>query len=79
MDPGPPPTDAELDAIVADLETAGLLTIGTDAEGAVTWTLTPKGEQVAIQMAMSAEDDALELLTVLLDAAEVDPSAVRLS
>ena len=50
------------------LEHAGLLTIGTDAEGRETWTLTPTGEQVANQIAMSAEDDGVALLTALLDA-----------
>ena len=46
-------------------EQAGLVTIGTDRR---TWTLTPAGEQVANQIAMSAEDDGVALLTTLLDA-----------
>jgi hypothetical protein len=45
-----------------------------DAQGAETWTLTPAGEQVANQIAMSAEDDGVALLTVLLDAAGADTS-----
>jgi hypothetical protein len=30
--------DAETDAIVAELEQAGLVTVGTDADGRETWT-----------------------------------------
>ena len=37
-----------------------LLTDAEGAEGNETWTLTPMGEQVANQMAMSSEDDAAE-------------------
>ena len=58
MDPGPRPTDPEMTAIVAELRDAGLLTIGTDAEGRETWTLTATGVQVARKMAMSSEDGA---------------------
>jgi hypothetical protein len=47
-----------LDAIVAELEAAGLVTVGTDAEGNETWTLTATGEQIALQMSMSSEDGA---------------------
>jgi hypothetical protein len=57
-------------AIVAEVEAAGLLTVGTDAQGRETWMLTPKGAQVATQMAMSHEDDAAAMLGALLDAAE---------
>jgi hypothetical protein len=62
--------DPEFDAIVAELERAGFVTIGTDAEGEETWTLTPTGEQIALQLSMSSEDDAAALLEALLDAAE---------
>ena len=61
--------DTDMDAIVAELAAAGLLTIGHDAEGRETWTLTPAGEQVANQIAMSTEDDGVALLTALLDVA----------
>jgi hypothetical protein len=44
-----------MDALIAELAAAGLLTIGTDAEGQETWTLTPEGAQVARHMAMSGE------------------------
>jgi hypothetical protein len=59
----------DLDAIVAELVAAGLVTTGTDAECAETWTLAPVREQVANQIAMSAQDDGVALLTALLDAA----------
>jgi len=60
--------DAEVNAIVAGLVQAGLLTVGTDADGRETRTLTEQGEQVANQIAMSAEDDGVALLTALLAA-----------
>ena len=50
--------DAELDEIVAILESAGLLRQAID-EGRPALQLTPKGAQVATQMAMWSEDDAL--------------------
>jgi hypothetical protein len=48
-------------------EVAGLLTIGTDGQGAVTWKLAPEVMQVAHQMAMSVYDGALELIAGMLD------------
>lgn len=42
-DLGDRPTDEEMTSIVADLREAGLLTIGTDADGHETWTLTDQG------------------------------------
>jgi hypothetical protein len=63
-------TCCSLDACAAELECAGLLTIGFDADGGETWTLTPKGAQVAREMVTSSEDDALELLSALLDATQ---------
>jgi hypothetical protein len=68
------PTDEEMDAMIAELVEAGLLTVGTDAEGRETWTLTTMGAQVATQMAMGHEDDAAALLDALLDAAEAGTS-----
>jgi len=50
--------DPEFDAVVEELERAGFVTIGTDAEGEETWTLTPTGEQVALQMALGSADAA---------------------
>ena len=46
---------------------AGLLTVGTDTQGRETWALTPMGAQVAMQMAMSSEEDALAMFTALLE------------
>jgi len=54
--------DPESNAIVEELQRAGFVTIGTDAEGEEPWTLTPTGEQVALQLSMSSEDDAAALL-----------------
>ena len=68
MQPGPRLTDDETTVLVAELRDAGLLTIGTDAEGHETWTLTSEGAQVARRRAMSNEEDALELIGALLDA-----------
>ena len=45
MDPGDRPTDPEMDGIVARLREAGLLTIGVDAKGKETWTLTPQASR----------------------------------
>jgi hypothetical protein len=66
MDPGPRPTDDEMDGIVQELEAAGLLTIGFDADGGETWTLTPEGAQVARQLAMGDE----ATFNAILDAVE---------
>ena len=66
MDPGPRPTDGEMDDVVAQLRDAGLLTIGFDADGVETWTLTPEGAQVARQLAMGDE----ATLNAILDAVE---------
>ena len=57
--------------MVAMLESAGLL-IQTIDEGKPALQLTPKGAQVATQMAMGHEDDAAALLDALLDATEAD-------
>jgi len=64
--------DAELDEIVAMLESAGLL-IETTEDGKPALQLTAKGAQVATQMAMSSEDDAAAMFNALLYAAEADP------
>jgi len=65
-----PTHDAEFDAIVEELQRAGFVTISTDVDGEETWRLTPTGEQIALQLSMSSEDDAAALLEGLLDAAE---------
>jgi hypothetical protein len=53
LDLGRRPTDEEMDAIVAELLGAGLLTIGTDADGSETRTVTSEGAQVGRQPAMA--------------------------
>jgi len=53
--------DAELDEIVAMLESAGLL-VETTEDGKPALQLTTQGAQVATQMAMGHEDDAAALL-----------------
>jgi hypothetical protein len=58
--------DPEFDAVVAELQRAGFVTIGTDADGNETRTLTPAGERLARQLAMSGEDDQLALLEGML-------------
>jgi hypothetical protein len=55
-----------MDVIVAQLREAGLLTVGVDAEGHETWTLTPQGLQVARQVAMGDE----VTFNAILDAVE---------
>ena len=51
------------------------LLIETTEDGKPALQLTPQGAQVANQMAMSSEDDALAMFDALLDAAEADTSA----
>ena len=63
--------DAEVNAIVTELVQAGLVTIGTDAEGRETWTLTEQGERMARMLAMYG-DEVGEVLGTLLDASEPD-------
>ena len=58
--------DAELDALAQQLVTAGLLELFTDADGDEAMRLTPEGEKVARQLAMSDEDDQDALLAGLL-------------
>jgi hypothetical protein len=58
-----------MDAMIADLVAAYQLTVGPDALGRETWTLTPIGAQLAAQMAMGHQDDAAALQDASLDAA----------
>ena len=65
--------DAEMDAIAAELEAAGLLTIGTDDKGDTTYALTREGKAIGRQLAMTQGDDArLDIISELLDATEPD-------
>jgi hypothetical protein len=60
---------AELDAILAELEGAGILTATTEADGAVTYALTREGKAIGRQLAMTQGEDArLSMLNELLDA-----------
>lgn len=62
MDP-----DAELDAILEQVESAGLVEQFTDEEGRPAMRLTPEGVRVARQLAMLGEDGQDELMEALLD------------
>lgn len=53
-----PENDAELDAIAAELEAAGLIEEYVNADGKAAMRFTPDVDQVARQMAMSSQDDA---------------------
>jgi hypothetical protein len=51
--------DAEMDALMRQLVTAGLLGVFTDGDGDEAMRLTPEGEMVARQLALGADEDAL--------------------
>jgi hypothetical protein len=62
-----PKHNAEVDAIAAELEAAGILTVTTEADGTVTYALTR--EAIGRQLAMTEGEDArLAMLNELLDA-----------
>ena len=48
--------DAELDAIIEGAQAAGLIEVYTDDDGDEAMRLTPDGERVARQLAMTDED-----------------------
>jgi DNA-binding MarR family transcriptional regulator len=58
---------AELDAILAELEGAGLVEQYVNEAGEPAMRLTAKGEQAANQAALSSEDDAAALMAALLE------------
>jgi hypothetical protein len=61
--------DAEMDAIAAELEAAGILTVTTEPDGTVTYALTREGKAIGRQLAMAQGEDArLGILNELLDA-----------
>jgi DNA-binding MarR family transcriptional regulator len=62
--------DAETDAIVAELEKAGLVETFTNDEGKVAYRLTPKGAQLGRSMALAGDKDTAVVLDALLDANE---------
>jgi hypothetical protein len=51
--------DAQLDTMVQQLVTAGLLETFTDDDGDEAMRLTPEGEKVARQLALGADEDEL--------------------
>lgn len=57
--------DTETDAIVAELEKAGLIETTVREDGRTAYTLTAQGERVARQMAMAGDEKGV-LLDVLL-------------
>jgi hypothetical protein len=60
--------DAEMDAIAAELEAAGILTVTTGADGSVIYALTREGKAIGRQFAMTQGEDArLAMLNELLD------------
>jgi hypothetical protein len=60
--PTMPDHDAEIDAMMEQLVTAGLIEVFTDDGGDQAMRLTPEGERVARQLAMSDDDDQDALL-----------------
>jgi hypothetical protein len=58
--------DTQLDAMVEQLVDAGLLETFTDDDGDEAMRLTPEGEKVARQMAMSDEGGQDALMNALL-------------
>jgi DNA-binding MarR family transcriptional regulator len=65
-----PTHDAETDAIVAELEKAGLVETFINDEGKVAYRLTPKGAQLGRSMALAGDKDTAVVLDALLDANE---------
>lgn len=59
---------AETDAIVAELEKAGLVTVTVRPDGQEAYTLTDQGERVGRMLALAGAEDAA-VLNGLLDAA----------
>ena len=58
--------DAETDAIVAELETAGLVETFTNDEGKVAYRLTAKSAQLGRSIALAWDEDAAVVLDGLL-------------
>jgi hypothetical protein len=61
--------DAKVNAIAAELEAAGILTVTTEADGSVIYALTREGKAIGRQLAMTQGEEArLAMLNELLDA-----------
>ncbi len=59
--------DAEMDAIAAELEAAGILTVTAEDDGTVTYAPTREGKAIGSQLAMAQGDAArLAMLNELL-------------
>lgn len=58
--------DAELDAILEQVEAAGLVEQYVDEQGKQAMRLTPDGERVARQLAMTDDDGQTALMEALL-------------
>ncbi len=61
---------AETDAIVAELERAGLITVTQREDGEPIYTLTPEGGQVSRQLAMTDDAGQGALMAGLLEDVE---------
>lgn len=66
--------DAEMDNILEQLADAGMVEVYTDADGQQAMKLTPDGERVARQLAMTDEGGQDELLAGLLEGMRQDKS-----
>ena len=62
-----PTQDEEFEAILDELERAGLVEEYVNEAGEAAMRLTKRGEQVSNQAAMSSEDDAAALMEALLE------------
>lgn len=65
-----PDPDAELAAILAQVESVGLVEQFTDEEGRPAMRLTPEGVRVARQLAMLGEEGQDALMAALLEGEE---------
>ena len=69
--PGTPPIAADeptLEVLIAELASAGLVSVDVSDGGDVTYALTPRGQQAAQLMAMSRAAHALVLMGALVGA-----------
>lgn len=64
--------DADTDAIVAELEKAGLIEVYINEEGKEAYRLTEQGERVGTALAMAGDDGAAMVLDALLDGTQPD-------
>ncbi len=67
--------DAEMDALLDQLEAAGLVEVYVNEDGRNAMRLTPAGEQVSRQLAMTDDAGQGDLMAALLEAAEAQEEA----